>query len=151
MIGTDAIQGVLSDLFSHASISKRFKKMPICIKLKDLLDRLKEENLEHGDLHFSNISYRMADDNSVAYLGFIDFEFSGPLRTEGADLGSVLTSAWSKGILPFMKKIVKLPEWFSSAIERGIDPNEELGRLGEGTGFQYRNPYKVLKMPLIRL
>ena len=151
IIGTDAVQGVLEDLLSDTNMRKKTEKMPICRKLKGLLDVLKEKRLEHGDLHFDNVSYRMADDGSVEYLGMIDFELSGPLRRKGGDLASVLTSAYSDKILEFMKRIVDLPKWFSSAIEKGLDPIEEMGSVYPGSSFQYRNPYEVMKMPLIRL
>ena len=151
MIGTDAVQGVLGDLLSDTNIRKKIEKMPICVKLKGLLDILEEKGLEHGDLHFDNVSYRMANDGSVEYLGMIDFEFSSPLRRKGGDLASVLTSAYSDKILEFMKRLVKLPEWFSSAIERGLDPNLEMASVYPPSMGTYRNPYEVMKMPLIRL
>ena len=156
IIGTDAVQGVLTDLLDVKQIRKSLDKEPLCTKLMALLRLLKREKLQHGDLHFSNISYRMSQSGKdIEYLGMIDFESAGPLVRQSEDFDPVITNVYRYKLLPYLKNNnIEYPSWFITAVQKKEDVYEAMARANPGKiqrSVNYRPPYPLLKMPEIHI
>ena len=156
IIGTDAVQGVLTDLLGVKQIRKSMDKQLLCRKLVDLLQLLKRKNLQHGDLHFSNITYRTSGNRSgIESLGLIDFEYAGPLREESEDVDPVITNAYLYKLLPYLTKLgIEYPAWFIKAVRDEKDVYEAMARANPRklqSTINYRPPYPQLEMPEIYL
>lgn len=156
IIGTDAVQGVLTDLLSVKQIRKSLNKQSLCKKLVDLLQLLKLKKLQHGDLHFSNITYRMSGNRSVIEsLGLIDFEYAGPFKKESEDFEPVITNAYRYKLLPYFTKLgVEYPAWFMKAVRDKEDVYEAMAQADPRSlqsTTNYRPPYPQLEMPEIHI
>jgi hypothetical protein len=124
--------------------------MKLARKVKDLLQKLRANNLQHSDLTFQNISYRMGASGDIERLGLIDFEFSTHLMDPHVDTDSIQCDASSLGLLPFMKKAgILIPDWLHQAVSSGKDPDEVFPHKGDWLTF--RSPFKALRLPVLYL
>ena len=153
IIGTDAVQGVLTDLLDVKQIRKSLNKESLCTKLIALLRLLKREKLQHGDLYFSNISYRMSQSGKdIKFLGLIDFEFAGPLIKQSEDFYPLITNVYRHKLLPYLKNNdIEYPSWFITAVQEKEDVYEAMARANPPFQTNYRSPYPPMKMPEIHI
>lgn len=150
IFGMDPVQGTVNHLLSDPQARKRVSKMNLARKVKDLLQKLIANKLEHFDLSFQNVSYRLGSSGDIERLGLIDFEFSNHLINPCGDTEGILCDASSLGLLPFMKKAgILIPDWIHRAVSSGKDPCQENPHRGES--YTFRSPFKALRLPVLYL
>lgn len=146
IFGMDPVQGTVNHLLEIPEKRRKISKIKLAQKVKELLKVLRDAKLEHGDLQFGNISYRLRPSGDIESIGLIDFEYSTPLHDRADDTEGILCDANSFGLLPFMEKVgIIIPEWMQEAIERGKDPREE----NPTYKGPFRSPYSALKLDVI--
>ena len=116
-----------------------------------LLNELKRENLQHGDLHLKNITYRMkANGKKIDFLGLIDFKLSETYKEPSTDMASVLSEASKCDLIPDLIKVgLRIPQWFIDAVKRATkrkSPDEILSRMFKSS----LPPYEPISMPQIK-
>lgn len=150
IFGMDPVQGTVDRLLLDPHARDMISKMKLARKVKDILQTLKAKKLQHGDLSFQNISYKLDSSGEIERLGLIDFEYSIHLMDPYDDTEGILCDAWSYGLLPFMEKVgIPISEWIHRAVSSGKDPREENPHHGES--FTFRSPFKALRLPILLL
>ena len=148
IFGMDPVQGTVNHLLLNPEARKRVVKIKLARKVKEVLQKLKAAKLQHGDMQFGNMSYRLDASGDIASLGLIDFEYSTPLTDETDDSEGILCDAWSYGLLPFLEKAgIPVPEWIQQVVSSGKDPREENLHLSA----EFRSPFKPLRLPIIHV